>query len=430
MDGSWMTNTKKKFSHRDIDGHARMVLVLLNEKPLSRKDIKDQMRRIGLRFGTYEAIVEDLEKPKATEEITEIADTIEEQIDFLLTHHFIKEEEELFHLTEEGKEIASRFSKGMFTVFSIIQKLGSPTIPSILSLIFHFFLGLIKLIGFTITGSVGLLGDGIDSAIDGISAIAVTIAIRIKKEVAITYLLIGLMVLSGVGILFESITRLLNPIALEEENVAISIALVSIILCGFLYFYQRFIGVNTSNLAILAQSEDSKNHVLVGSLVLVAIIANFFELYVLDGVVGCLIGGLILRGSYELWQDVRAASQGEELDLEKYKLGIARGYEKMQTEMLEKWILWRIYKGSNTFTQVEIDFNHDFQSLTMVAEDKKQEVMKRYHTKESLNQHFSRLIGDKLLEYDQNAIRITEKGLKKLKTAERGRRRHKRRRKR
>ena len=424
--------SRNKVSYpKEIEDHIKLVLVALNEKPRSSQEIINLIRRLAMRVG-MSVFLEDIEN---IEDFMKVRKSISylEQVDMIQLN-----EDQQYSLTDSGKYEAKKYAKGMYSFFSATRALTRPGVSPVLSLIFHLFLGTIKLIGYVITGSISLFGDGLDSAIDGLSSIIVGVAMRINKEKQATYLLLVLMLITGVVTIHQSIDRLLmiivleNIIALREELLAISIASVSIVLCALLYLYQRFSGYANRNLTILAQSEDSKNHVLNASLVLVAVVAgyvavitDFVLLYSIDGLVGCFIGLVILRGAYEIYQDLKAETEGEEIDYEKYKLGAWKRYDKLQREILDLWILWKVEKGIKTFTSLEQSFDKDFKPIVIKQSDERQHVWRTPQTKDLLKKRFDKLLESDFLREDKKrldplsqqliqAVSLTAKGMNKL----------------
>ncbi|MFX1505926.1 MAG: cation transporter, partial [Promethearchaeota archaeon] len=222
------------------------------------------------------------------------------------------------------------------------------------------------------------------------------------------------MILTGISILYQGFGRVLYPAALDEGTLAITIALVSIILCGALYFYQRFSGYYNKSLAILAQSEDSKNHVLNAILVLIAIIASFGNIFIVDGLVGCFIGFIILRGSYEIYVDLKAQSQGEIIEYEKYKLGVWKRYDNLQNKVLDLWILYFVDKNVDTLKALESKFDETFQPI-VIGDREQVEVWKSPQQKEHLGARIQDLKETGFLREENQILQITEEGESKLK---------------
>ncbi len=341
----------------NLERYTRHVLMFLNERPYSYQEILEIDSRIAMLFGAPLFLEESRDPTHKWWNEVGLA--------HLQKKGFIKREGDIYSLTKKGKQPASDASQRMIRFLRILFSLAKPAISPILSLILHLFLGSLKLLGFVLTGSISLLGDGLDSAIDGVSSIIVGFSMRIRKETQAIYLLIILMFITGISIIYSSIDRIIHPIALEEEIIAFMVAVISIILCISLYLYQRYSGYINQSLAILAQSEDSKNHVLNAFLVLVAIGAGYFQLYFVDGLVGCFIGFIILKGAYDILQDLRSVSHGKGIDFEKYKLGVWKAINRFQDRMLANWILYQIHKGTDNLSDLESTFDRFFSPLTI-----------------------------------------------------------------
>ncbi|MHA2033344.1 MAG: cation diffusion facilitator family transporter, partial [Candidatus Kariarchaeaceae archaeon] len=328
-----------------------------------------------------------------------------------------------YSLTIKGKEMAEEYSEKMMRLITGYQFLKKQVLSPIFSFLIHSFLGLLKLFGFMITGSISLLSDGLDSAMDGFSAIIVGVAMRIDKEKQATYLLLVLMVITGLGVLISSIDRILHPIALKEETLAIIIAVISIILVGLLYVYQRYSGYTNRSLAILAQSEDSKNHILNAALVFAVMFASSVGILILDGIVGCFISLIILQGAYEIFQDQRAASNGESVNLDKYRLTAIRKYDNAQIQILNLWILNKLNNGLTDYSDLEQSFEEDFGPLIINLPEERLYTWKSSQTKQILKKQFETMLHSGYLREEQNMIyenilqlsySVTEKGVKKL----------------
>lgn len=398
----------KNFTHH--------ILILLNNEPHSYEEMFNLDNRIAMFFGAP-MFFRDNPEPKHQW-------MNETGIRFLLLDNLIeKREDDLYYLTDKAIPEADHQANGMIQFFSYIKTLMQPKVSPILSLIVHLLLGTLKLVGYVLTGSVGLLGDGLDSALDGVSSILVTIAMKIKRETEATYLLIVLMIISGLGIIGSSIFRIVDPQPLTESDYGIFVAILSIIICLLLYLYQRYSGFINRSLTIITQSEDSKNHVYNASLVLLAIFANFFKIYIIDGVVGAFIGILILRGAYDIFTDIRSYNQGEAINFEKYRLGLWKTYNRFQYQMLEKWVLYQIFKGVNTFEDLIEKFNWEFRPLVIKESNGRSFTLSYGHKEEDLSNALQSLNHKAYVIVTQETIEITEKG-KELSRKQKHRHRH------
>ncbi|MHA1214187.1 MAG: cation transporter [Candidatus Hodarchaeales archaeon] len=338
-------------------------------------------------------------------------------MNYLLKEGLVRRKNNEFELTEKGYEVANEKAKKMIRFLRFIQTLTKPFVSPILSLVLHFFLGTLKLFGFFMTGSVGLLGDGLDSAIDGISSVVVGISMKFKKEVEATYFLLVLMLFSGITILMSSINRILHPVLLNEEFTAFFIAVLSVMSCLLLYLYQRYSGYINQSMTILTQSEDSKNHVLNAILVMIAIIGNELNFLFLDGMVGCFIAILILRGAFALYKDLRDLNQGIDVDFEKYKLGIWKIYGRLQYSMLDNWILYQVLNNKKTKEKIWNEFEEMFRPITIHQNEGEDFIIKFPFTKNDLEKRFEFLGRNDFLSIQDTDVTLTHKGTKKIEGA-------------
>jgi len=400
----------RKFKYpRELDDQIIVIFVALNEKPCSHDEIINVIKRLAMRYGMA-IFLEEIET------INEFK-KIDEALEFLIREDviFVNSNGD-YELTSKGREEAMKYTKGMYYLFKFLGNLSNPSISPVLSLIIHLFLGILKITGFAVTGSVSLLGDGLDSIMDGISAILIGIAMKIRKEIAATYLLLVLMCITGFGMLVQGIERsIFNPEAIQEGSTALIMAVISIIFCSLLYFYQRYAGYNNRNLTILAQSEDSKNHVLNASLVFLAVVVSSMGVYWIDGVVGCFIGLLILKGALEIYRDLRKQSQGEVIDFEKYKLGIWKRYENLQLELLDLWLLHEINMGVDTLDSMHSNFDVSFKPIIIKHSDRQKHVWTPPQQRKHLDERLQQLVDNNLVELTSDTFLLTAAGKKRLK---------------
>jgi len=392
------------------------ILVSLNERPLSWEEVLMIDNRIAMLFGAPIFLFESHNVKHTWFNIV--------GINYLLKRHLVKQENGLYYLTDLGVPLADARAKGMLRMFRFLKHLTRPSLSPIFSLFFHLFLGSLKLFGFIITGSISLLGDGLDSAIDGISSILVSIAIRIKREIEVCYFLIFLMVISSIIIIYSSFNKIIHPEYLNEELLAFVIALISIMMCLSLYFYQRYSGYINQNLAILVQSEDSRNHVLNATLVLVAFIGNSIDLLIIDGLVGFFIGIMILRGAYELYQDLTCLKNGEDVDFEKYKLGITRGFDRFRLKMFDNWILFQIYRGYSTILQLTNQFQIAFRPIQIKHSNGDFYNINFPFKHEDLNIKLKKLSEENFIQVQEQIVKLTDKGTKRIESEIRSFRNH------
>jgi len=220
-----------------------------------------------------------------------------------------------------------------------VDGLLHPQTVSLVGLAVHIVLAVFKLIAGTLSSSIGLISDGMDTAMDGFSSILVFIGLRLKKEQYINVILVLLMLGVGAGAGYEAIHRILVPEALGVDLLTFSAAIVSGLVCLILGWYQQYVAARSKQLPLLSQAVDSRNHAIVAAGVTVGLVAALLRFPLLDSLVGLAIAGLILKSGIELAIETVRALRGEEIDFSRYELAFVEEYNRFQEQQLADWLL-------------------------------------------------------------------------------------------
>jgi len=209
-----------------------------------------------------------------------------------------------YFLTKGGKEIAEHFKKVIPFFFKFIFSIKT---VSKITIVIHIILSIIKFLFGFISLSNGLIADGIDNSIDTVASIGIWFGIKFKRERIVSLIIIILMFVSVISIFFIGITKIINPVPVNEGLISFIISLFCGLVMLGLSAYQYLAGKKTSNFAILCQAVDSKNHFFTSLFVCLGIglsyIGDFFKIpffYYGDALASFFIGILILKSVIEL----------------------------------------------------------------------------------------------------------------------------------
>jgi protein-S-isoprenylcysteine O-methyltransferase Ste14/Co/Zn/Cd efflux system component len=258
-------------------------------------------------------------------------------IDEVLERGWAYEHEGRYHLTDAGRKEARRMLKELERSGVILKKATDPQTVSTVTMIVHFLLAAVKLPAALLSGSVGLLNDSLDTLMDGVASLFVFFGVRSGKERLVSYLLLVFMTLTGLYSLYEAISSVIRSAPLTPEPLSAAAVGISAVFCGLLWLYQKYAGLKHSCVPLIAQSIDSRNHVLVAGGVAAGLIAAYFEVYVIDQVVGLAVAVLILKGAVELLIDLVRSEGEEELDLSRY------GFTRLQAHRKRQMVYWLLY---------------------------------------------------------------------------------------
>lgn len=162
---------------------------------------------------------------------------------------------------------------------------------------------IIKVIISAISRSQAMLADSINSATDVISSVMTLIGGRISKEPSdndhnyghgkaeyIFSLIISIIAaFLSIKVFFNGIDSLLNGSQFVFSTSLIVVCLVTILVKFVMYIYTNKIYEKTDNILIKANSQDHLNDVFTTISVLISVVAGYFNIYWLDGIIALVI---------------------------------------------------------------------------------------------------------------------------------------------
>lgn len=321
-------------------GQSWEIVVALWNRPKTLQEIVDHFYSYIRLMGLLKTISRMDRRHNA------IKNWIEGSINVLINRGWITRDGERYALTSLGCEEAKRPLDDMHRMRLLLNNMAQPQTASKVGVAVHFCLAAFKLPAALISGSVGLLNDATDTLLDGISSILVYFGIKFKRERTANVVLVLLMLATGSATFYGALRRFFIPIKPQVDWFTFLAAILSAIICGILYLYQRIVGIRNGSLTLIAQSVDSRNHVIVAISVMAGLIATLFNFPLLDTVVGFIVTILILKSAIELAVETFRSLGEESVDLSRYKIGIAGWYEKLQQDQMCDWMLYLVGRRS------------------------------------------------------------------------------------
>ena len=174
---------------------------------------------------------------------------------------------------------------------------------------------LVKLFAFIKSGSLAVFSSLIDSVTDLFASTVSFLAVYFSskpasinhrygfgKTEALSALLQALFVgASGLFVIVDGIKRLINPIEINQIDIAIYIMVFSIISTLFLVLFQTYVAKKTNSLAIKADRAHYVVDFLTNSTVIISLICvHFFGFYLFDVIAGLFISVYLLYNAYSL----------------------------------------------------------------------------------------------------------------------------------
>ena len=208
-------------------------------------------------------------------------------------------------------------------------------LTSWVSVLGNAFLSLAKIVIGLISGSLAVLGDGLDSASDVVTSLIILITTPIvsappnvkyaygreKAESVATTILAFVIFFMGAQMLVTSIGKIIHPEATEMPSaVAIWVTIVSIIGKLLLALYQFQQGKRVDSSMLKANAVNMRNDVIISAGVFIGLFFVFLlEMPILDPIIALLIGIYIIYSAIGIFKDANVVLMDGVSDTSIYK---------------------------------------------------------------------------------------------------------------
>lgn len=342
----WKDSREMHRVMHSLPGLLRGLLLELLDRPMSRHDIRHYVKRMSMS-----------DSPGGKTDKTQL--NLERHLLKAQELGVIEKRDGTYYLTPGGGEIAEHMNE-MIPLF--MEWALSPETASLLTIWFHGAFSVLKVVFGLVSYSAGLIADGIDTAVDTISSVLVWLGIKYDRERLVSVFIVITMFASVGGVALATYHKLTHHGPVTDGLTAFAVsALCGLVMLG-ISAYQYLVGKRWSNLAILCQAVDSRNHFFTSMLVCGGILLSFAArawdapwLYYGDVVASSIIGLLILRGAIELvGEHLKAA--GESADVRHF---LGRAMEGRKEKIVFNWLRAQLHVEPLTRKELEDRFTAD-----------------------------------------------------------------------
>jgi Co/Zn/Cd efflux system component len=264
-----------------------------------------------------------------------------------------------YELTNMGSREAERSARRLENATQTLEKnFLSPTAAAKNTIVATSLLTVVKLSAGLLSGSLGLIADGVDSVVDSVSAMVVWLGVRSRRELLASLVTVLMMFVAAASVGYESASRILAIMTstaspMSMPLVVIAVEAIALVFSLVLSVYQRVVGRTRGSLTLVSQSVDSRNHVYVAASVILGAIFSMVGVYFVDALVGAFVAARIFYDAFGLSKDALSQARGKGADLSKYQVPFERPYKTSREETLRTWILYLMEEDGLT-TKEEI----------------------------------------------------------------------------
>jgi len=211
------------------------------------------------------------------------------------------------------------------------------------------------------SGSAAMLADAADACLDTLSAVIVWIGVRAKRELPGSILIIILIFATSLSIAYTSGEKVISIFFADAEFeylypwLVISVELIALLFASLLFYYQRYIGLKNKSLSLIIQSVDSRNHIFVSMAVILGAICSFFNLLIVDAIIGLLLSIRMFIDGVGLIKELIYSRKDENPDYSHYESFIFKKWNFNKEETFKTWMLFTIFKRKSVNRDALID---------------------------------------------------------------------------
>ncbi|MBW1848541.1 MAG: cation transporter [Deltaproteobacteria bacterium] len=330
-----------------LPGYFRAVLLDLIDNPMTSKELMTAIKNIEMQMSGNQK-----RKFQKTD--------VKKDIDFAINCSVLEKISGKYVLTPGGLEIAQHMKEVIPLFFNTLLSTRTVTL---ITIIIHILLSVVKLVFGFLSQSAGLIADGIDNTVDTISSILVWFGIKYQKDKIASLFIIIMMAASVVGIVITGINKVLHTVPVKEGFIAFVASAISGFVMLLLSAYQYITGKKTANFSILCQSVDSRNHFLTSLLVCAGILTSYIAdvftqswLYYSDAIVAIIIGILIAKGTFELIIEF-LKPEDEATGISHF---VEKARKKMEMKIVYQWLSSELKERSMSYKELHVRFEKQF----------------------------------------------------------------------
>lgn len=185
---------------------------------------------------------------------------------------------------------------------------------SFLGLISNILVALLKVILYTLTGSISILSDAVNNITDCVSSIISIFGIKLaskprdrdhpyghgRLEYLISLVVSGIVLSVGFQFLRTSVGKILHPLEITYPRSTIVILVITVLIKFWQASLYSHVAKEIDSTTLKAQEKDSLSDTLITAVVIISIIIEKFTGKILDGYVGVLVALFILYTAISL----------------------------------------------------------------------------------------------------------------------------------
>ena len=265
---------------------------------------------------------------------------------------------------------------------------------AVLGIVLNFIFALSKIVLGTLAGAISMIADGLNNVMDLMSSVIALGGFHLaampadrnhpyghaRMEYLASFLVSLIIIWTGLSLLWESGKTIIHPDVMETSALAVGALIFAMAGKVFLYRYNVALGEAMDSELLVATGYDARGDVFATAAVLLSLtVYHFFSLNI-DGWMGLLVAGIILKSGWESLMETVDSLLGRKTDPELIR-AIMKDIKSFPVALGVHDMMYHDYGADNQFLtlHVEVNSEDDVMKIHQDIDEIERYISAKYH---------------------------------------------------
>ena len=265
---------------------------------------------------------------------------------------------------------------------------------AVMGIVLNFIFALSKIVIGTLAGAISMIADGLNNTMDLMSSVIALGGFHFaarpadrrhpyghaRMEYLASFLVSLIIIWTGLSLLWESAKTIIHPDAMETSALAVGVLIASMAGKVFLYRYDVVLGEAMDSELLIATGYDARGDVFATAAVLFSLLVNQLFSLNIDGWMGLVVAGIILKSGWESLMETVDSLLGVKTDPELVR-AIMKDIKSYPVALGVHDMMYHDYGANKQFLtlHVEVNSEDDVMKIHQDIDEIERDISAKYH---------------------------------------------------
>lgn len=271
---------------------------------------------------------------------------------------------------------------------------------AVLGIALNFIFALSKIVLGTLVGAISMIADGLNNVMDLMSSVIALGGFHLaampadknhpyghaRMEYLASFLVSLIIIWTGLSLLWESGKTIIHPEVMETSKLAVGALIFAMAGKVFLYRYNVALGEAMDSELLVATGYDARGDVFATAAVLLSLAVYHFFALNIDGWMGLLVAGIILKSGWESLMETVDSLLGRKTDPELIR-AIMKDIKSFPVALGVHDMMYHDYGADNQFLalHVEVNSEDDVMKIHQDIDEIERYIAAKYHMETTIH---------------------------------------------